>query len=195
MNWRIWISQDTCLKQKVMSASFAISKPCGVEAKLQVKIVITNPWSYYWEHSIVCYHVEFNNRIFYSKPTLDKYLWIQTISRGEKWHKVWISIVKGLPNMNISPGRDPYTVVTVLLRGSPPGKQITICSTWFFVRSMITVPWEHWLCFTQFRLMDDRFHGEKYWCPEIRVLLSVGRNQVNFHTLFSYFHWSCTIRN
>ena len=35
---------------------------------------------------------------------------------------------------------------------SPPGKQITICSTWFFVRSMITVSWEYWLCFTQFRL-------------------------------------------
>ena len=36
--------------------------------------------------------------------------------------------------------------------GVPPGKQITICSTWFFVRSMITVSWEYWLCFTQFRL-------------------------------------------
>ena len=32
------------------------------------------------------------------------------------------------------------------------GKQITICSTWFFVRSMITIFWEYWLCFTWFRL-------------------------------------------
>ena len=37
------MSQDTRAKQKVISASFAISKPCGVEVKLQVKIVITNP--------------------------------------------------------------------------------------------------------------------------------------------------------
>ena len=36
--------------------------------------------------------------------------------------------------------------------GVPSGKQITICSTWFFVRSMITVSWQYWLCFTQFRL-------------------------------------------
>ena len=35
--------------------------------------------------------------------------------------------------------------------GGPPGKQITICSTWFFVRSMVTVSREYWLCFTQFR--------------------------------------------
>ena len=37
------MSQDTRVKQKVINASFAISKPCGVEVKLQVKIVITNP--------------------------------------------------------------------------------------------------------------------------------------------------------
>ena len=37
------MSQDTRVKQKVISASFAISKPCGYEVKLQVKIVITNP--------------------------------------------------------------------------------------------------------------------------------------------------------
>ena len=36
--------------------------------------------------------------------------------------------------------------------GVPSGKQITISSTWFFVRSMITVSWEYWLYFTQFRL-------------------------------------------
>ena len=36
--------------------------------------------------------------------------------------------------------------------GVSPGKQITICSNCFFVRSMITVSWEYWLCFTQFRL-------------------------------------------
>ena len=69
----------------------------------------------YWEHSIVWYHGKINDRIFYWKPNLDKYPWIGTIIRGEKWRKVWISIVKGLPNMNISPGRDPYTVFTSLL--------------------------------------------------------------------------------
>ena len=67
-----------------------------------------------------------------------------------------------------------------LCMGVPPGKQITICSTWFFVTSMI---------------LDDRFHGEKWWCTDIRVPLSVGRNRVNLHILFSYFHWSYTIRN
>ena len=36
--------------------------------------------------------------------------------------------------------------------GVLPGKLITISSTWFFVRSMITVSWEYWLCFTQFSL-------------------------------------------
>ena len=34
------------------------------------------------------------------------------------------------------------------LYGSAPRKQITICSSWFFVRSMITIFWEYWLCFT-----------------------------------------------
>ena len=43
MSWGIWISKDTRVNQKEISASLAISKPCGAEVKLQVKIVITNP--------------------------------------------------------------------------------------------------------------------------------------------------------
>ena len=43
MSWGIWISKDTRVNQKEISASLAISKPCRVEVKLQVKIVITNP--------------------------------------------------------------------------------------------------------------------------------------------------------
>ena len=43
MSWRTWISKDTRVSQKVISTSLAISKPCGVEVKLQVKIVISNP--------------------------------------------------------------------------------------------------------------------------------------------------------
>ena len=31
LSWRIWISQDTRVKQKVISASFAISKPCRLQ--------------------------------------------------------------------------------------------------------------------------------------------------------------------
>ena len=43
MSWGIWISKDTRVNQKEISASLAISKPCRVEVKLQVKIVITIP--------------------------------------------------------------------------------------------------------------------------------------------------------
>ena len=43
MSWRTWISKDTRVNQKLISTSLAISKPCGIEVKLQVKIVISNP--------------------------------------------------------------------------------------------------------------------------------------------------------
>ena len=43
MSWWTWISKDTRVNQKLISTSLAISKPCGVEVKLHVKIVISNP--------------------------------------------------------------------------------------------------------------------------------------------------------
>ena len=56
--------------------------------------------------------------------------------------------------------------------GVPPRKQIIISSTWFFVRSMITVSWEYWLCFSQFRLRwMTGFMVRSKWCPaDIRLL-------------------------
>ena len=85
----------------MISESSAISKPCGVELKLQVKIVITNPlplvillgalnclvpWKIH-RHS-----VEVRTDVKYESGLVD-----------------------GFPSMNISPGRDPYTVFTSFL--------------------------------------------------------------------------------
>ena len=69
-----------------------------------------------------------------------------------------------------------------LLCGSPPWKQITIFSTWFFVRSIITVSWEYWLCFTQFRLNPL---GETAWTSTLYFLTftEVARFEINVETL------------
>ena len=69
-----------------------------------------------------------------------------------KWYlneHIWsLSVPNTVSETKVCKQRAP----TLLLCGVPPGKQITICSTWFFVRSMITVSWEYWLCFTQYSL-------------------------------------------
>ena len=99
MSWRIWISQDTRVKQKVISASFAISKPCGVEVELQVKIVITNPLPLVILlralNCLVPWRIHRQN--FCRKPNVDEYLWIRTISRGENCREVWIRPCRWFP--------------------------------------------------------------------------------------------------
>ena len=95
MSWRIWISQDTRVKQKVISASSAVSKPCGVEVKLQVKIVITNPLS--------PSHITESTQLFgtvENSPTefsVESPTWIRTISRGDNWREDWIRLCRWFP--------------------------------------------------------------------------------------------------
>ena len=103
------------MKQKVINASFAISKPCGVEVKLQVKIVITNPLS----HS----HITESTQLFgtmENSPTevsVESPTWTNTPGFEQSVEvitdaKTESGIVDGFPSMNISPGRDPYNVFT-----------------------------------------------------------------------------------
>ena len=47
--------------------------------------------------TIVWYHGEFTDRIFLLKPSVDKNLWIRTISRGENWREVWIRHCRRFP--------------------------------------------------------------------------------------------------
>ena len=95
MSWRIWISHDTRVKQKVISASSAVSKPCGVEVKLQVKIVITNPLS--------PSHITESTQLFgtvENSPTefsVESPTWIRTISRGDNWREDWIRLCRWFP--------------------------------------------------------------------------------------------------
>ena len=93
--------------------SFAISKPCGVKVKLQVKIVVTNPQSYCRECSIVWYHGEFTDRIFYWKPKVElnssqfeQSVEVRTDTKSES------GLVEGFLRTNFSPDRDPYNVFT-----------------------------------------------------------------------------------
>ena len=76
-------------------------------------------------------------QFFYAQPkSIPEWAYLVTFpSKHPKWDK-------------ICKRRAPVS----LLYGSSPGKQIIICSTWFFVKSMVTVHWEYWFCFTQFRL-------------------------------------------
>ena len=117
MSWRIWISQDTRVKQKVISASFTIPKPCGVQVKLQVKIVITNPlplvillrqlnclvpWRIHRQFSV-------ESPTWTNTSGFEHSVEVRTDAKSES------SLVDGFPSMNISPGRHPYTVFTSFL--------------------------------------------------------------------------------
>ena len=65
---------------------------------------------------------------------------------------------------------------------SPRGSK-SPCSTWFFVRSIITVSWEYWLCFTQFRLRwMTGFMVRSNGALVILVYFYQLGNGVNFHT-------------
>ena len=117
MSWRIWISQDTRVKQKVISASFAISKPCGVEVKLQVKIVTTIP--------LPPSHITESTQLFgtmENSPTefsVESPTWTNTSGFEQSVEVITDArtesgLVHGFPSMNISPGLDPYNVFTSL---------------------------------------------------------------------------------
>ena len=97
MSWRIWISQDTRVKQKVISASFAYLNL--VESKLNCQNRDYLPLGILLRvlMTIVWYHGEFTDRIFYWSPTWTKNLWIRTISRGENWREVWIRPCRRFP--------------------------------------------------------------------------------------------------
>ena len=72
MSWRIWISQDTRVKQKVISASFAYLNL--VESKLNCQNRDYLPLGILLRvlMTIVWYHGEFTDRIFYWSPTCTK---------------------------------------------------------------------------------------------------------------------------
>ena len=72
MSWRIWISQDTRVKQKVISASFAYLNL--VESKLNCQNRDYLPLGILLRvlMTIVSYHGEFTNRIFYWSPAWTK---------------------------------------------------------------------------------------------------------------------------
>ena len=118
MSWGIWISKDTRVNQKEISASLAISKPCGVEVKLQVKIVITNPLPLVkllrTLNCLVLWRIHRQN-FFVESPTstntsgFEHSVEVRTDAKSES------GLLDGFPSMNISSGRDPYTVFTSFL--------------------------------------------------------------------------------
>ena len=89
MSWRIRISQDdTRVKQKVISASFAYLT--------LVEVKLSKSWLPTFRHinesthdnCLVTWRLHQQNLLL--KPSVDKNLWIRTISRGESWREVWI---------------------------------------------------------------------------------------------------------
>ena len=110
MSWRIWISQDTRAKLKVISASFAYlnlveSKlNCQNRDYLPLRILLRVLMTIFW------YHGEFTDRIFYWSPAWTKTTEFEQSVEVRTDAKSESGIVEGFPSMNISPGRDPYTV-------------------------------------------------------------------------------------
>ena len=115
MSWRIWISQDTRVKQKVISASFAYLNL--VESKLNCQNRDYLPLGILLRvlMTIVWYHGEFTDRIFYWSPTWTKTSEFEQSVEVRTDAKSESGIVEGFPSMNISPSRDPYTVFTSFL--------------------------------------------------------------------------------
>ena len=132
MSWRIWITQDTRVKQKVISASVAICKPCGVEVKLQVKIVTTNSALVITENTQLSGTMENSSTEFSVKmPTwtntsgFEQSVEVRTGTKSES------GLVNGFPSMNISPGRDHCTVFTSFLVSHLTDACILLCYSWF----------------------------------------------------------------
>ena len=115
MSWRISISQDKRVKQKVIGASFAYLNLLESRLNCQnrdypplgilLRVLITIVW----------YHGEFTDRIFYWSPTWTKTSEFEQSVEVRTDAKSESGIVEGFPGMNISLGRDPYTVFTSFL--------------------------------------------------------------------------------
>ena len=134
------------MKQKVISASFATSKPCGVEVKLHLKIVITNP--------LPPCHITESTQLFgtmENSPTqfsVGSPTWTNTSGFEQSvevitYAKTESGLVDGFPSMNISPGRDPYNVFTslfsshVFLEGLLPCSYRRLHSTMLMMKKYI----------------------------------------------------------
>ena len=118
MSWQIWISQDTRVKQKVISASFAyLNLMRYVESKLNCQNRDYLPLGILLRvfMTIVWYHGEFTDRIFSWSPTWTKTSEFEQSVEVRTDAKSESRIVEGFPSMNISPGRDPYTVIASFL--------------------------------------------------------------------------------
>ena len=101
MSWRIWISQDTRVKQKVISASFAYLNL--VESKLNCQNRDYLPLGILLRvlMTIVWYHGEFTDRIFYWSPTWTKTSEFEQSVEVRTDAKSESGIVEGFPSMNI----------------------------------------------------------------------------------------------
>ena len=113
MSWQV--SQDTRVKQKVISAFFTYLNL--VESKLNCRNRDYLPLGISLRvlMTIVWYHGEFTDRIFYWSPTWTKTSEFEQSVEVRTDVKSESGIVEGFPSMNISPGRDPYTVFTSFL--------------------------------------------------------------------------------
>ena len=97
MSWRIWISQDTRVKQKVISASFAYLNLVESKLNCQNRDYLPLGISYYWEYSWqMTWRIHRQN--FVLKPNVDKNLWIRTISKGAYWREGWIRHCQRFPS-------------------------------------------------------------------------------------------------
>ena len=94
MSWRIWISQDTRVKQKVISASFAHLNLAESKLNYQNRDYLPITESTH-DNCLVPWRILRQN--FLLKPNVDKILWIQTISRGENWREFWIRHFRRFP--------------------------------------------------------------------------------------------------
>ena len=92
MSWRISISQDTRVKQKVISASFEYLNLVESKSWLPTFRHITESTH---DNCLVPWRIHRQN--FLLKPNVDKNLWIRTISRGENWREVWIRHCRRFP--------------------------------------------------------------------------------------------------
>ena len=106
MSWQV--SQDTRVKQKVISASFAYLNLVGSKLNCQNRDYLPLGISLRVLMTIVWYHGEFTDRIFYWSPTWTKTSEFEQSVEVRTDVKSESGIVEGFPSMNISPGRDPY---------------------------------------------------------------------------------------
>ena len=121
MSWRIWISQDARVKQKVISASFANQNL--VESKLNCQYCDYLPLGITentHDNCLVQWGIHRLN--FLLKPNVDKILWIRTISTGENWREVWIRHCQRVPQYeHFCRSRPPQCFyVSRLVRGYYP---------------------------------------------------------------------------